>query len=156
MRMKSVHSWFEEYGESHENHTNKLIHWICVPLIMFSIVGLIGMIPPLAAFGSLPFLSWPVVLMAVVLVYYFILSPALGLGMLFVSMVILGSLHHLANAGAPIVAICTSLFVAAWIGQFIGHKIEGKKPSFFKDVQFLLIGPIWLLGSLYRWAGIPY
>jgi uncharacterized membrane protein YGL010W len=71
-----------------------------------------------------------------------------------VFILMLGTLHHLANAGAPITAICIALFVAAWIGQFVGHKIEGKKPSFFKDLQFLLIGPIWLLNDLYRKLGI--
>ena len=37
------------------------------------------------------------------------------------------------------------IFVVAWIGQFYGHKVEGKKPSFFKDLQFLLIGPVWCM-----------
>ena len=76
--------------------------------------------------------------------------------MLFVSIVMLGTLHHLANAGAPITTICVAIFVVAWTGQFIGHKIEGKKPSFFKDIQFLLIGPIWLLSDLYKRLGIRY
>ena len=53
-------------------------------------------------------------------------------------------------------AVSVAVFVLAWVGQFIGHAIEGKRPSFFKDVQFLLIGPIWLLAELYRRAGIPY
>ena len=44
----------------------------------------------------------------------------------------------------------------AWIGQFIGHKIEGEKPSFFEDLQFLLIGPAWLLGAIYQKLGIRY
>ncbi len=48
------------------------------------------------------------------------------------------------------------VFVVAWIGQFIGHKIEGKKPSFLQDLQFLLIGPVWLLGFIYRNLGIRY
>src|SRR5262249_4651937 len=148
--------WFEEYGESHENTTNKVIHWICVPSIAFSLLGLIGMIPQPALFGGLPFLSWPVVVVGLALVYYFILSPPLALGMVVVSVVMLGSLHHLANSGAPILAISAGVFVSAWIGQFIGHKTEGKKPSFFKDIQFLLIGPIWLLGSVYRRLGIRY
>ena len=44
------------------------------------------------------------------------------------------------------------VFVLAWIGQFIGHLIEGKRPSFFKDLQFLLIGPAWLMAFVYRAA----
>jgi uncharacterized membrane protein YGL010W len=53
----------------------------------------------------------------------------------------------------PILALF--VFVLAWIGQFIGHKIEGKKPSFIKDIQFLLIGPIWLLSDIYNKLKIP-
>src|SRR6185503_7271446 len=99
--MKSAQTWFDEYGESHEDHTNKLIHWICVPLIMFSLVGLIGSIPPPAAFGSLPILSWATITAGLALVYYMVLSPALGLGMAVIFVVMLGTLHHLANSGAP-------------------------------------------------------
>ena len=47
-----------------------------------------------------------------------------------------------------------AIFIVAWIGQFIGHKIEGKKPSFFEDLQFLLIGPAWLLSFIYNKLGI--
>jgi uncharacterized membrane protein YGL010W len=52
--------------------------------------------------------------------------------------------------------VCLALFIVAWIFQFIGHKIEGKKPSFFKDLQFLLIGPAWLLSFIYQKVGIRY
>ena len=154
--MKSADNWFAEYGESHEDSTNKLIHWICVPAIMFSMIGLIGSIPPPAVFAAAPLLSWATIIVGLALVYYFVLSPALGLGMALVSVGMLGSLHHLANSGAPITIICAAMFVVAWIGQFIGHKIEGKKPSFLKDLQFLLIGPLWLLGFVYRRVGIRY
>jgi uncharacterized membrane protein YGL010W len=56
----------------------------------------------------------------------------------------------------PVWKICTVSFVLAWIGQFIGHKIEGKKPSFFKDVAFLLIGPAWLMSFIYKKLGQRY
>ena len=149
--MKSAESWFEEYGESHENALNKAIHWICVPSIMVSLLGMIGYIPE-----PVPGVSLPLIVMACAVIYYFILSPALGVGMLLVSVLFLGTLHHLANAGAPILWISVGVFVIAWVGQFIGHKIEGKKPSFFKDLQFLLIGPVWLLSAVYKKAGIRY
>ena len=45
MIMRKIDQLFAEYGESHQNPTNKKIHWICVPLIFFSIVGLIASIP---------------------------------------------------------------------------------------------------------------
>jgi uncharacterized membrane protein YGL010W len=49
-----------------------------------------------------------------------------------------------------------SVFVITWIFQLIGHKIEGQKPSFLKDLQFLLIGPIWILGFILKKTGIRY
>jgi uncharacterized membrane protein YGL010W len=63
-------------------------------------------------------------------------------------------LRHL--GWAPLWQICLGLFVVGWVGQFVGHKIEGQKPSFLKDIQFLLIGPLWLLAAVYRRVGIPY
>jgi uncharacterized membrane protein YGL010W len=59
-------------------------------------------------------------------------------------------------SSVPVWQICLALFVLAWIGQFIGHKIEGKKPSFLKDVVFLLIGPAWLMSKVYKAAGQKY
>ena len=58
--------------------------------------------------------------------------------------------------GSKLFTISLVLFVVAWIGQFIGHKLEGAKPSFFKDLQFLLIGPAWLLSFIYKKMGIAY
>ena len=52
--------------------------------------------------------------------------------------------------------VAFGIFVIAWIGQFIGHKIEGKKPSFLEDLQFLMVGPAWLLSFIYKKVGIKY
>jgi uncharacterized membrane protein YGL010W len=56
----------------------------------------------------------------------------------------------------PLWVISLIIFFVAWIGQFYGHKVEGKKPSFLKDIQFLLIGPAWLMHFIYKRLGIPY
>jgi uncharacterized membrane protein YGL010W len=113
---KSADQWFAEYGESHQDHTNETIHWICVPCIFFSVLGLLGFI----------------------CACYILVEGLVFLGWL------------------PVWKICLGLFVAAWIGQFIGHKIEGEKPSFLKDVVFLLIGPAWLLHFIYKKLDIAY
>jgi uncharacterized membrane protein YGL010W len=62
----------------------------------------------------------------------------------------------LANLPWPLWLTALVIFVIAWIGQFAGHALEGKRPSFFKDVQFLLIGPLWLVAAAYRRVGLPY
>ncbi len=155
--MRSIEQWLSEYGESHQNRTNKILHWICVPLIVFSLLGLLWSIQTPALFSSLPFLfNWAIVLIFLVMLYYVFISPKLALGMLLVTAVLIAVLHWIDSWSLPLWLLSLIVFVAAWIGQFIGHQIEGKRPSFFKDVQFLLIGPLWLLSFVYKKLGLSY
>ena len=133
-----------KYSESHLNHTNEIIHFVCVPAIVFSLLGLIWSLQPLAALG--------VVLLS--LAYYVRLSIPFAAGMLVMSLLMLGVLSVLPPPS--ILPLSIAIFVLAWIGQFIGHKIEGKKPSFFDDVRFLLIGPLFVLSFLYRKLKLAY
>lgn len=156
-RMRSADQWFDEYGESHQNHINKRIHWICVPAIVFSLVGLLWSLPRPAMFAVIsPWLNWGSLFVAAAMIYYLLLSWQLALGMLIVSALVLLGIFELAQLETPLWQIALAIFVVAWIGQLIGHRIEGRKPSFFKDIQFLLIGPVWLLGFIYRKLGVRY
>lgn len=150
--MKTLHEWFEEYGVSHKNVTNKKIHYICVPFIFFSVVGLFMSIPnqilsPLTSLHPI-FANWAFVVLALVLVFYFRLSAMMGLKMLIFTVGCLIGNYFLAQA-LPILWFSLALFAIGWIGQFYGHKIEGKKPSFVKDLQFLLIGPAWVINNVF-------
>jgi uncharacterized membrane protein YGL010W len=157
--MRKIDQLLSEYGESHQNATNKTIHWICVPLIFFSVVGMVASIPH-DMLGSLsggnPYVNWATVFLALTLIYYISLSLTLTLGMALFAGFCLFMSDLVANTGTPLWASCLFIFVVAWIGQFYGHKVEGKKPSFFKDLQFLLIGPAWLMHFIYKRLGIPY
>ncbi|NOS90485.1 MAG: DUF962 domain-containing protein [Cyclobacteriaceae bacterium] len=159
--MRKIDELLAEYGESHQNATNKMIHWICVPLIFFSVVGLIGSIPTqflISVFGQGSwFANWATIILCLTLLYYITLSVPLAFGMfLFGTLCLFVMRQLLAMNVAPLWAISIAIFVLAWIGQFYGHKVEGKKPSFFKDVQFLMIGPAWLMHFIYKKIGIPY
>jgi uncharacterized membrane protein YGL010W len=152
--MKTVDEWFRLYGESHQNPTNKLIHWICIPLIMFSLLGLLKAIPVPEIFPASFDFSWILVIGA--LIFYLTLSWQLSIGMVAVVALMMLGLKALANTGANLAIINLAIFFVAWVFQFIGHKIEGKKPSFLTDLQFLLVGPLWLMGFIYRRLGIRY
>ena len=155
--MRPVQAWLNEYGESHVHPTNKLIHWLCVPLIVIAIIGLLWSIPAPAAFARVaPWLNWGVLFIIAASVYYFVLSVPLALGMLLFSAATLALLSWADGLAVPLWQSSLAVFVIAWIGQFVGHIIEGEKPSFFKDLQFLMIGPIWLLGFVYKRLGIRY
>jgi uncharacterized membrane protein YGL010W len=158
MPMRSIQNWLDAYAESHQNGTNKFIHWICVPSIMLSLLGLFWAIPVPESLALIhPLLNWSTFFILMALIYYVMLSPKLALGMIPVVALMMGINYLIwAQLGSQIWMVAVGIFVLAWIGQFIGHKIEGKKPSFFEDLQFLLIGPLWLLSFIYRKMGLSY
>jgi len=132
-RMKTISEWLDEYSESHQNKTNKLIHWVCVPTIYFSIIGI------MAHFSAL----LTALLLVLAFVFYARLDIVLAVAMAALTLMMAWFIWVL-----PVgVGFFMALFVFAWIGQFYGHKVEGKKPSFFKDLQFLLIGPLWCMDA---------
>lgn len=154
--MKNIHTWLAEYGESHQHATNKLIHWVCVPSIFFSIVALLYSVKLPFYFGKIQG-NVAFVVTGIVWIYYLLLSPSIAMGMLFFCAICLGLSHFLETSlSFPLWAIALLIFVVAWIGQFYGHKLEGKKPSFLKDVQFLMIGPAWLMSFIYKKLGIRF
>ena len=155
---KSADQWFAEYGASHQDHTNETIHWICVPIIFFSVMGLLWSLPvPAGLAAAAPWFKWLHPLILAALVFYFRLSVPLAFGLLgFISACYILLECQAILCPFPIWQSSLLLFVLAWIGQFIGHKIEGQKPSFFKDVVFLLIGPAWLMHFIYKKLRLEY
>ena len=155
--MQTLNQLLETYGESHKNATNKFIHWLCVPSIMFSLVGLIMAIP--FPFPKSLFMNWAMVFFILAWLYYlrlsvvmFICFLAIGVFMLWGNFKLLAAVETNENLGF----VSLSIFAISWIGQFIGHNIEGKKPSFLQDLQFLLIGPAWLLHFIFKKLGVKY
>ena len=156
--MQNINALLEEYGDSHENPANKFIHWICVPVIVWTVVALLWSIPfPLSLQIVWIPVNWATLALVLVQIYYFRLSFKLGLGLLAYNVLMIWiTVWVMAVSPWPLWQVALAVFVLAWIGQFIGHIFEGKRPSFFKDLQFLLIGPAWLMSFIYRRLGIPY
>lgn len=142
--VRSIDRLIATYAESHLNPVNEVIHFICVPAIVFTLLGLLWAVHPFVAAG----------LSVASLLYYMTLSRPMALGMGLMSALMLWLLSLMPQQ--QIWQTSLVVFVIAWIGQFIGHKIEGKKPSFFDDLRFLMIGPLFVLGFLYRRLHIRY
>lgn len=150
--MKTAQDWFNEYAVSHQNPTNKIVHYICVPLIFFSVIGLFMTIPTGIIEATLglynPLIeNWAVVVSLVISIFYLRLGFWYFLQMLFFILLAIVGNYWLGN-NLDLLYASLSIFVVAWIGQFWGHKVEGAKPSFIKDLQFLLIGPLWVVQKL--------
>ena len=143
-KARTIDILLANYAESHSNPTNEIIHCICVPAIVFSVLGLIWALHPWLATAAA----------VLALTYYCTLSLSFAVGMLLMSGLMLALLVALPDG--LVLPVSIEVFVLAWIGQFIGHKIEGKKPSFFDDLRYLLIGPLFVLGFLYRRLRIRY
>jgi uncharacterized membrane protein YGL010W len=127
-----------KYSESHRDPTNEMIHIVCVPVIVFTLLGILWALHPLVALLAV----------AASMAYYWKLSRPFALGMLAMSAVMLALLAMMPPQ--TVLPVSLAIFVVAWIGQFIGHQIEGKKPSFLDDLRFLLVGPLFVLSFLYR------
>ena len=151
--MKSLNQWFDEYAVSHQDPTNKAIHYVCVPAIFFSIVGLLMSIPSDFLENNLKFNqpiieNWAVVVLVLVLIFYIRLSVVMSSKIAVFALFCL-VLNFYIGQYVTLSIFSIAVFGVAWIGQFYGHKIEGKKPSFLKDLQFLMIGPAWVVQNLF-------
>jgi len=151
--MKTLQQWFEEYAVSHQNETNITIHYICVPAIFFSIVGLFMSISPRFLQNLIglenPFIeNWASLILVLFLAFYIRLSFSMFLKMLIFSALCVIGNYYLGQY-VPLLYTSIGIFIVAWIGQFYGHKVEGAKPSFLKDLQFLLIGPAWVVKKMF-------
>lgn len=140
---RKVDRLLAHYGESHQDPRNEVIHFVAIPLIMLSLLGLLHAAHPWLAYAFV----------AASMVYYARLSMVFLVAMALVSAIGLVLVHAM---GERVLPLSAAIFVAAWIAQFIGHKIEGKKPSFFEDVQYLWVGPLFVLSKLFRKLGLRW
>lgn len=140
---RRVDQLIAHYGQSHQSPGNEVIHFIAIPLIMLSLVGMLFALHPYVAYAFI----------AASMVYYAKLSAVFLAAMLVWSaLTVAGVLAMEAN----VLPISVVIFVGAWILQFIGHKMEGKKPSFFEDIQYLWVGPLFVLSKLFGKLGVRW
>ena len=153
---RPIDAWFAKYSADHQNATNQTIHFIAVPTILWTVTALLWCIPvPGTLFGAG---AWAAFASFAAWMFYYRASRTLGFGMLAVLVVMLGIDRYLQEriGLSMLLKVAIAVFVVAWIAQFVGHKLEGKKPSFLTDLVYLLIGPAWVLAKVMRRFGIAY
>ena len=142
---RKVDTLLQHYGLSHTHPVNEVIHFVAIPAIMLSLNGLLFAVHP----------ALVLLLIAASLIYYARLSWPFTLCMLLLSSVMLALVDAMDAAGV-LVQASVGIFVVAWIFQFIGHHLEGKKPSFFEDLQYLLVGPLFVLSKAFERLGVRW
>lgn len=154
--MRDVHEWFDRYSRDHSNPTNLVIHWVCVPLILWAVVAALWLVPVPAWIGRTGF--WAAVTMFVAFLFYQRLSRNISFAMA-ATFIVLGfvteSLYRVLGP-QHLLRLAVIVFVLAWIGQFIGRMLEDQRPPFLTDPAYLLIGPAWLASKVMRRLGIGY
>lgn len=150
---RPIDRWFSKYSGDHQNAANQKIHFIAVPTILWTVTAMLWCIPVPGTWFQPG--AWCALAMFAAWMFYYRASRKIGLGMLavFVGMSWLNRWLYGTFGATVLLQAAIAIFVVAWIAQFVGHKIEGKKPSFFTDVVYLLIGPAWVLGKVYRSLG---
>lgn len=151
--MRDMQSWLDSYSSDHQNPTNKLFHWVCVPLIVWCVIALLWTIPVPASLARPG--AWSVLVMVLAFYWYWKHSHRLAVALL-IAFAVMGIITNLlfSQLGASSLRwLAVGVFVVAWVGQFIGHIFEGRRPSFFTDLAYLLIGPAWLMAKLLRKLG---
>lgn len=155
---RPIDRWFADYSADHRNHANQVIHVIAVPLIVWSVIGLLWCVPVPGTWFRQGL--WAALAMFLGWMFYYRASRPIGFGMLamFVAMAWSTRWLHDSLGTSGLLRAALVVFVTAWIAQFVGHSklLEGKRPSFFTDVRYLLIGPAWVLSKLYRKLGISW
>ena len=151
--MRTMQSWLDSYSADHQNPTNQRLHWICVPPIVWTVIALLWTVPVPAAYAQPG--SWAVLAMFFAFVWYWRHSRRLGIALLlaFIVLALFTAVLFRQLGAANLRWLALAVFVLAWIGQFVGHKYEGRKPSFLTDISSLLIGPAWLMEKLLRKLG---
>lgn len=151
--MRTMQSWLDSYSGDHQNPINQRLHWLCVPPIVWSVIALLWTVPVPEAYARPG--SWAVLVMVLAFFWYWKHSRRLAVALLvaFVALALLSALLFEQLGAANLRWLALGVFVVAWIGQFVGHQFEGRRPSFLTDLSYLLIGPAWLMEKLLRRLG---
>jgi uncharacterized membrane protein YGL010W len=153
---RPIDRWLGNYAEDHRNELNQIIHWICVPPIVWTVIAALWTIPVPTGIGQPG--VWAGLALVGAMAFYLRLSRVLALALLvvFVAMMVFTGWLHARIGSSALLWTAIVVFVVAWIGQFIGHIFEGKRPSFLTDLAYLLIGPLWLTSKLLRRFGVRW
>jgi len=124
---------FDDYGSYHRHPTNKLCHYLGIPMIVFTSVGLLWRLSPAVSLAIFLFAVGYDLRLSVRLTVPFALFVVLSAAL---------------APGVPATFLWAG-FLLGWALQFVGHFLyEKKAPAFFENLRQLLVGPLWIIGTL--------
>ena len=155
--MNETDGWLRRYEETHSDLTNPVVYWAAVPMVVLGTVGLLWSLPiPDAFYEISPLMNWGTAFLMAAAVYYFIISVSLAIGMLPFVIGVAGINMWLDGSDFSLLRVSIVLLLAGIIGLWLGHRNQGGIRPVLDDLQFMMIGPAWLLSVLYKRIGIPF
>lgn len=155
--MAPVDEWLDRYAEIRANRPSRAADWVTIPLLVMSLVGMLWSLPvPTAFSGSSPVLNWGTLFLMAAVVYYFILSISLAVGILPFVLAVFAAAAWLDGLQTPLWLVSGALFAVAAAWQLLEFQRVGNPRHIVRYFQFLMIAPLWLLASIYRRLGISY
>jgi len=153
--MSEIDRWLSQYGDSHREISHPALYWLAVLMLVPATAGLLWSLPLPEAFVQIsPVLNWGSMFLMVALVYYFIISFSLAIGMLPFIFAVTALGFWLTRSGLSVAGASIGLMIAAVAGLYVGRRGSGGVRAVRRDIQLMVIGPIWLLSKLYRRLGI--
>ena len=155
--MPETDGWLAAYGERHEDISFAGIYWVAVLTLVLGTVGMLWSLPVPGEFARIsPLMNWGSSFLMAAVIYYFIISMPLAIGMLPFIFGVAAVQAWLVDSPHSIVRVSTTLFVLSLAGLWLGHRDRGGIRAVFHDIQLMMIAPVWLLSRLYKRFGIPY
>jgi len=155
--MAETDKWLSDYGESHQEIKLGPVYWVAVLTLVIGTVGMFWSLPIPAEFARIsPVLNWGSALLMATVVYYFIISMPLAIGMLPFIFGIAAIQIWLVESPWNIMQVSSGLFALSLVGLYLGHRGGGGIQAVLRDIQLMMIAPVWLLSNLYRKMGIPF
>lgn len=155
--MTEIDGWLGRYEANHNDLRNPVVYWAAVPMLVLGTVGLFWALPvPLQFFEISPLLNWGSAFLMATAIYYFIISLSLAIGMLPFLLGLAAFQLWLAQSQYPPLGVSVGLLLAGTVGLWLGRRGPGSFRAMLQDFQLMMIGPVWLLSTIYKRFGVPY
>ena len=155
--MNDPHKWLIDYDSSHKNIRYPLFFWSAVIFYPISLIGILWHIEMPDAFyiDVSPIINWGIMFLLATIIYYFIISISLAIGMIPFIVCVITFFLWLENMDYPIISISIGINTTSLYGLYRGKDKHTNFNNLWQDIQMTIIGPIWMMSKIYKKLGIP-
>jgi uncharacterized membrane protein YGL010W len=153
----TVDDWADEFGRLRSSGPQAVAAWLGIPLVIASLLGLLWIAPaPTVLTDASPAINLATLFIMAAFVYYCILSIRLALGGLVFLLAAATPSALLEHASVPTGLLAGAVFAASFAWQLLETRRATGRFEILRNLQYVMLGPIWLLRAVFRRAGVEY